>query len=278
MIGSTIREIRIGKRMQAKDLYLDIMTKTNYVRFEKNHVDISANKLMHIISRLNMTFEEVLFIQHTYSTDTNTLLWKQYAGANNVRDIRTLKDLANKNKDSSDMRTKIIGCLCDITVQSLQEEPINQKSATLIVSYLSNIDLWTLDEISIFTSSFYLFNDIAQSNLMELCMKSMDKYKLWSNYLERILNLLTNYIYHCYWYQRIEEGDHWLNILNEKRLNTSTIYQGFYRELCNQIYNLIHTKKYDRNRLVILDNQIKELLGSSTLLKEFDNILNQYKV
>lgn len=253
------------------------MTKSNYVRFEQNLVDIGASKLLQIVSRLNISLEELKFIDEDYQVTQETRLWRCYAIANNFKDVETLLEIYQKNKHSSDKRSQVISALCKITIQNLNSQSIDVILKQQIIDYLSSIDLWTLDEISIFTASYYLFNEQAQSNLMMLCYQGMKKYQLWPNFKERILNLLNNYVYYCYLHQRIEEADYWLIKLNTIAVDTTTIYQSYFRILCNDIANFLHLKQDNRAKMVSMDDQLRMLLGQSTLLAAYDMVVGKYQ-
>lgn len=276
MRGSTIRRIRLDKCIKAKDLYKDVMTKAHYIQFEKNLVDISSSKFFEIVDRLNMSFEEIEFIEETYNVKNSVKIWREYAYANNLRDVKSLEEIANKYEGSYDYRSRVIAYLSKITSQNIRNLTIDTKYSDFIVLYLTQIDVWSLDEISIFTASFYLFNINAQRNLMGICFKHMNKYLNWKNYRERMMNLLSNYVCYCYLNKRVDEGDSWLEELIKIPIDTSTVYQGYYCELCKEVYNHIHTKTANRSNIIAMDHQIKLLLGKSTLLEEFDKICSEY--
>ncbi|WP_217809029.1 helix-turn-helix domain-containing protein, partial [Enterococcus sp. 7E2_DIV0204] len=73
--GLTIRKIREKKGLTQKKVCFDIVTMSYYSRIERDISDPSITIFLKILSRLNITFDEFMFIHNNYIELTEDFFW-----------------------------------------------------------------------------------------------------------------------------------------------------------------------------------------------------------
>lgn len=62
----TIKSIRISNNISQKELISDLLSQSNYSKYEKGYIDISSSSFKCILNNLNISLDEVDFIHNDY--------------------------------------------------------------------------------------------------------------------------------------------------------------------------------------------------------------------
>lgn len=277
--GTTFQLIRINKNVSLRDVSEGIASKSFIAKFEKGTTNISFDKLMHLLERLNVTIEEFLFLD-SHHDDTFSLLLDDIDKAYSLADIDWLTRLAEEQ-----MRffhdTKIVAFKCNsIMIRSLiadlEDCELDKELSDYIVDYLFGVIEWTLYELVLFANSAHR---IGANTLTELTIELLNKTDIWSS-LEKNKRILVGTLLNT---ARIfiEKGDQILagEILTKvNRIPMSNIY---YSSRTNLLFTqgLFDLKFGDLQKGIEKCNDalhIMEKLGDVQLAKLKKHYLDQF--
>lgn len=165
-IGKLIRELRLNKKILAKDLYRNILTRAAVVKFEKGDSDTSSEKLFEILNRLNITLEEFfyLYFKKSYGDKMN-LSPSEYMVAFYNRDLKMLEKISElseiqylKSGNIRYLHNKIISNTLMDSIMN-KEHYSSESDTEIIKSYLINCDYWGYYELTLFINTLSFYSD-----------------------------------------------------------------------------------------------------------------------
>lgn len=89
--GATIKKIRTDKNLTQKELSDGILTRSHLSQIETNNYFPSYDKFFLLLDRLNVVFEEFLFIQNDQKIQFKQQIRSKISEAANLNDIEKLK-------------------------------------------------------------------------------------------------------------------------------------------------------------------------------------------
>lgn len=165
--GETIRNIRISKGMSQKEIYTNILSKSYAIEFEKGKHQISAVLLLMILDQLSVGIEEFLYINNDYQLNEQAAYSEAYSKYSNAHDLAGLNQLLTdleKNRGQvneihkAEVRTRV-DILKEFEKTGVYRSSVaNKQDVALIISYLTNIETWTLEEIKLYTNTIEFFD------------------------------------------------------------------------------------------------------------------------
>ncbi|MEQ6996742.1 Rgg/GadR/MutR family transcriptional regulator [Enterococcus casseliflavus] len=168
MYGETIRQIRLKKGFTQKEVYGTIISKSYAIEFEKGKHQIAANLLLQILENLSMDIDEFLYIANGYRLDEQNSYNHRYTQYSNKHDINQLQILLQELQQTSSQLNKVRIAEVRSRIRMLQclaEHGVYRKRAVLecdrqtIISYLVDVESWTLQEIQLFGNTIDLLDN-----------------------------------------------------------------------------------------------------------------------
>lgn len=202
--GETVRDIRISKGLKLKDVYLNILSKSYSIDFEKGNHEISLRLIEEILARLLLTLDEFLYIHHDYQLPPDEEFRLQYAEAGNQNDLTKLADLLKETADDTTMSARLKTAQVRSRLRQLidfnehhtyRKDAILQEDVSLITDYLYSLDSWTLQELLLFANSLDFIDYQEKVDLFRSLLPSLDKYKHYDRGRLAVCGLLTNVIH-----------------------------------------------------------------------------------
>lgn len=181
--GKTIREIRLNKGMTQKEIYLGVVTRSFYAKFEKGEYDISASKFAKMLDQLAISFEEFIYIHEGYNGSLLELRDK-ISSLYLENKLDAIIDLYEQHKNSKvpQHRTEALRgyMLVYISYENYMRMP--RDPANQYKEYLKQMKSWTLKEVEEYThivSRYFVFFDDQKEHylLSEKAVSSLEKYK-----------------------------------------------------------------------------------------------------
>ncbi|WP_058303573.1 Rgg family transcriptional regulator [Gorillibacterium timonense] len=285
--GITARTIRLSKGFSQKEIYTGIISKSFAISFEQGKVMLNYFDFIQVLDRLSLSWNEFEFIRGGYQNPENVSLWRQFAEAANTKNRVQLEDIYRVHQaDKSDFG-KVVAYLSRAFLHNMMpesvppSEPCTDKETQFLIHYLIDKESWTLDETNLFTSFYYLFEERTQEVLIRICYRSLQRYREYPGYPERMYNLLTNYIAHCYETLRRSEGDEWLNRLREIPRSKAYLHQATNARLCEAIHCAAHGREEEGRKTAEECSTVFQVLGfpqeAKAALEEFEEILALYR-
>ena len=197
--GTTIKKIRLEKKMYQKEIYSDIISRTFYYEFEKGNYDISSNKLIEILKNLNLTVDEFLVIHNNYNYDPySDLFMKLMSSFHN--DFEELKKIYIEYYPSNDMNKKVIAAI-SYGIYYINKKKLSPQDDTIIflTNHFLSMNHWTISDITLFQYAMPIFlNQLSDlENLINQIFKDIFLY-FKSNYQKEKIESIISEIYFNY--------------------------------------------------------------------------------
>lgn len=256
--GQTARRIRLSKGFSQKEIYAGIVSKSYAITFEQGNATLNVQDLALVLERLCITHQEFEFIRAGYRNPQSISLWRRFAYAANNQQRGKLEELYQLHRNDKSEYHKVIAYLSRAIQYSfsagtsLTSTPCTTEEQQFLIHYLMKKETWMLEEINLFSSYYYLFDTDTQRLLMHNCYTSLLRYADYSQYEERMYNLLTNYIAHCYRQLRREDGDEWLPKLRQLPKNKAYLHQLIVARLCEAGHLAVHGQT-EAGKAVVLE-------------------------
>ncbi|EME8110070.1 helix-turn-helix domain-containing protein [Enterococcus faecium] len=149
-LGLTIRKIRVEKGLTQKEVCKGIVTMSYYSRIERNISEPTISVFLEILQRLNISFDEFMFIHLNYKESSSDFWWYRLSDLYHSGNIEELQKINTILETSSNKNVlQYIVQLCITRLRGNIPEP-NENMP--IVNKLMTMDLWTSEEIKIFIS------------------------------------------------------------------------------------------------------------------------------
>jgi len=282
--GEVIRNIRTNKGLTQKEVYLNIISKSYAIEFEKGNHDLSLGLLEQILDRLMMEIDEFFYIYRGYKPSNHEEFINKYSKAANNNDIEALITLYQELYQRQDLISKVhlaevrsrIRLLKHFNVtDTLEKNIIRVEDIETITNYLNNLQSWTLQEMQLFSNTLEYIEYKQKDILFKTLIKSMKKYENYDRGRDVICVMLTNMIHELIMNDELGYAE----ILNEDLNKNSNQYQTIFFKIVTKYYNgLIKIKRNNKEEGTKLAQSAIDILyelDQSYQAKTFESILSQ---
>lgn len=162
-IGMLIREFRQSRNLTIKEVCDNDLSIAQLSKFERGVSEITINKLLVILDKLNITIEEFFHAEKEFELSEFEQLivkMKEYYIKNDVSQIVRLRDeqlakYKQKNIKFFELNAIMLSALSkDLTDEKSEEPEMEEK----LIDHLLEVDIWCHYEIVLFANSISLFN------------------------------------------------------------------------------------------------------------------------
>ncbi|MGO2100231.1 Rgg family transcriptional regulator [Vagococcus salmoninarum] len=241
--GPTIKKVRIEKGLLLKELYAGVVGKDFAIKFEKAQVNLNLLDFIEVLSRLSLKLEEFLYLNNDYSLLVKGELEQEVASIINgpVANKQKGLELYQIYRKSHVEYQRIIAYVAynDYLIYYPENEVEEfQGEKQVLKNYLLAKDLWTLEEIRIFSTTTVLFEEATNRLLIKKCLKTYDDYQdfLGSKTVELKSSLLENYILNCYHQGKSQAGHFFMPELLSYRQEVLDVYRRSRINLCESLF------------------------------------------
>lgn len=268
--GEVIRYIRTNKGLTQKEVYLNIISKSYAIEFEKGNHDISLRLLEQILDRLMMEIDEFFYIYRGYKPSNHDEFIDKYSKAGNNNDLEALIKLYQELHQREDLISKVH--LAEVRSRirlmkhfnltcTFEKNVILAEDIETITNYLNNLQSWTLQEMQLFTNTLDYIDYDQKDILFKTLIKSMKKYEAYPRGQEIICVMLINMIQELIMVNKLSYAEILIEYLN----NISSQYQTIFFKIANKYYNgLIQIKRNN------IEEGTKLAQSAIDVLYEFD--------
>lgn len=212
--SNTIKQIRICNNMSQKETINGQLSQSNYSKFEKGKIDISAPAFVYILNNLNVSLDELEFIHNNYSYSERKSILHDFFDIS-VNNKALLKDIMERCEHylvkESDIYIEEIILICEALI--LLHDTYDFFAARLKVekvwNRLSNKDQLFINDIFLINSIFFIFPIETAKETLLFVEKSIKKYKNFQNVKKLIVNIKLNmsllYIDHALYKNALNE-------------------------------------------------------------------------
>ncbi len=177
MIGIKIKKIRVSKNISPINVYSGIMSRSNYWKLEEDLISPSFETVIQLLHRINLDVEEFLMLlQH----DT-LLFYNQTKDQRNFffkkKDSEGLLNLSQQLQQQYEQTNTIqlrhLALTCNLYYSRLTEKPPSPKIMTELKQYLFGCNDWSLYELRLFNSIFFIFDYETSKVLLKRALKTI---------------------------------------------------------------------------------------------------------
>jgi len=241
-------KIRKDKGFSQKYVAQNIITQGNLSKFEKFDIDIGAKTLVHILNKLELSFDEFRYIQNDYEYSEaeqllNTFFNLAYNDAYKLKNL--LLELQKFLECNVDYRIKDIAIVCEALLILATTNNIEKARIPLKVVWdrLSKRDVLYMFDIKLINTIMFMFPLYTALKIKKFVFRSIEKYKNYND-LERIkINIHLNIA---------------LMLLKEKEFNRSRIEIENAINLCKEYSDFMRLSICYIRKGISLSNEDKE--------------------
>lgn len=196
-IGSTIKRIRSDKDFTQKYVVDGVMTQSAYSKFELNKTEITYSSLTSILENIEVTFEEVLYIQNGFKHTEKDAIFKKFISTsyNNEENIKELLNNAvSYLHKKDDQLITDIKSLCEAFLILLYtaDTRMLQTTVSSVWRRLSDRNQFYFSDLYLLNSIFYFFPLETMLEIKKLAFKSIERYGDFQNIQRLKINFCVN--------------------------------------------------------------------------------------
>lgn len=283
--GATIKKIRKDKNLTQKELSDGILTRSHLSQIETNSYFPAYDKFFLLLDRLNVTFEEFLFVQNDQKMPFKQHIRIQISEAANLVDVEKLKNLAITTKDLYDKTGNLTYYHYMLISKALIVYSANHtvsddmiKFVKPIKDYLLGMDSWYLYELKLFSGIIFSLSAEEVQLFSHRVLKQLDNFRDFTEYQHTEQHIRHNLSMLCLEYNDFQSAKN----LAETAINMATRYTLVYEKICSEINFAIACIKLgedgDFYEIIRKNMLIIEYLGFDTLHKNFSKFLLKFDI
>lgn len=191
-LGVTIKKIRIERGLRQKEVCKNIVTMSYYSRIERNISDPTITVFLKILNRLNISFDEFMFIHNGYKEEREENLWFELTElyhSGNLKKLQEIHSLLEKNDEKRD--------IIDLFIMRLTGEILKPIEDLTIFQRIMKIEYWTSNEVKLFTSIMDLLPIDALVILVDNILRKRTLYTKSKGFNSPYSKILINAILLC---------------------------------------------------------------------------------
>lgn len=188
-IGNILRDVRKQKNLVLTDLKIDNLSTSQLSNIENKGSTPAADKFIHILSRLNMKYDEFVYLLEDEYLEAKASLGDKFVEASQAQNEDALVnfiELAHSYSEKyQDFYFNHLKLIAQADLELLKSNN-NYNSARIylipIQKYLGQIEIWSYYEFSLLSNSLFLYDIDDAIALGNLALKSIEKnYQFYRN-------------------------------------------------------------------------------------------------
>ncbi|TQR27318.1 Rgg/GadR/MutR family transcriptional regulator, partial [Lysinibacillus sphaericus] len=158
--GSTFRKLRLHKGYSLEFVAKGIVSVSYLSKFERNESEITLPKILELLNRINVKFNEFLFINNEFKKNDLELLIEDLKKAylqGNLKILKKLIDDENANFEKTGLLTfKLNSIMAQAICSDLTHEKVDKKDIELLIDYLWGVEVWGEYEIILYGNTLHI--------------------------------------------------------------------------------------------------------------------------
>src|SRR5699024_4965055 len=200
--GASVRMIRKQKGMTLKVLAKDICSLSFLSKFERGDSDISLFLMTKILDKLQMSFDEFLYIHNGYKNNSLEHFFNLVHEAFLNRDLKSLQTLKENqiakwqelHVESFHHNVILIDVLESIVDHRYLSEHIKGHHVKRLTNHLFSVEIWGYYEFILYNVTMFLLEPSLVIQLSRIAYKQRKRYKDFSKIANLIHAILFNTI------------------------------------------------------------------------------------
>lgn len=277
--GTTFKKIRRSKNISQKFISDKAISQSEISKFENGELMLRANEFIQLISRLNITPNEFIYIMNDYMPSKITKISTQLSYNNRLGNLEQLQKLLSIINEECEYNSNIalihIKIITQAMIKILENKNLQNgyEEARILLKpikdYLLKVDTWTLYEITLIINTLFLFDIDYVKQLSNIIKKNIQNYINYPESHDKMIYLFINLSQYFLDYKKYQ--DSWDSI--EQAYMLAKKYNNIFALLiCKYIKGLLEILFF-KNKIKG-DKEIKTTLHIMDLL---DMDINNFK-
>ncbi|MBC1919353.1 helix-turn-helix domain-containing protein [Listeria booriae] len=283
--GETIKQIRTDKNLTQTQLSEGILARNHLSQVENNNYFPSYDRVFMLLDRLNITFEEFLFIQNDLQPHDKQRFRNEVSNYANINDLKQLEHLSKEADKLYENTANIIyyhyGLLCKAVLEYGTDNILSEAMVHYVApikKYLLDMDNWYLYELKLFSNILFALEVEEAIFFSRKAFKRLHAFRCFMEYQHTEQHLYLNLSTLC-----LEHGDfRATKDFSRTAIDIAKNYRLIYEKVCSELNHAIACIKLGegaehfetiRKNMVVLD-----YLGFDTLHKHFMLFLKKYEI
>lgn len=220
--GKTYCEIRKSKGITQSEICKDFISRTSLSKFENGKVIPSVQTFIELINRIDVSFNEFLYINQGYRTNEKQRILNQFYSLFSNNEVSKLLGLKNECLDfqeksfskTIDLLVYIIDSLIELSKNNKKVIPCFPKILlTVPWEDMQNYLWWNIDDIKLINCCLYLFPTETAISIANQLVIQLRRYNDFENtaYLECAIHL--NIVLLCLQNQQFKDAETTLELV-----------------------------------------------------------------
>ncbi|KGL38154.1 hypothetical protein BMT55_09720 [Listeria newyorkensis] len=283
--GETIRQIRTDKNLTQTQLSEGILARNHLSQVENSNYFPSYDRVFMLLDRLNVTFEEFLFVQNDlqphdkqqFRVDIN-----EKASLNDYSQLQQLSLDADKlYEENANISYYHYSLICKAVIEYGLSNKINKtmiQHVEPIKKYLMSMDNWYIYELKLFSSIIFSLTVEEAIFFSRKAFKRLHTFRCFLEYQHIEQHLYLNLSTLC-----LEHRD-FISAKNfaKNAIKTAKNYRLVYEKICSELNHAIACIKLgeDENTYETIRKNmlVLEYLEFNTVHKHFSDFLKKYEI
>lgn len=195
-LGEVLKKVRQSKRYTQKYIAGNEMSRATYAKIEACEMQPTVGKFMHILKKLDISYEELTFIQNLYHLSGKEEIIHDFFGlSTNVEQSKVLSLINKCDKyleNHSDSVVQDIKSVCKASTLLQTERTFEHALpfAEKVWDRLSRIDNWYSTELKLINCIFFFFPIETGIEIVKRALREIDRFA----YINKNVDLKSSYL------------------------------------------------------------------------------------
>lgn len=276
--GGTIERVRKQKNIPINKLVEGIMTPSTYHRFKKGEIETGISKFTALLSRLNLRYEEFLFLHNRYQPDQvkNSLLTlEDLFNRKDVEGLQRLQVALAEGEWTSPLAQEHLLSLTTLMRNRLLKQKVAGEGNSLL-RYLEQTETWTHYEIAMFSNCMKALPTPQIDFFLNNVLHSFLAYRSTDEYSHEISRILTNAIISFLSRKEVRLARKWYAHLSSQSLEDRFLFERFFTKILGQYLEFAEGNQKAKESFPLFVEHL-EFLGGYQLARNIAT-LNQWMI
>ncbi|TKI47431.1 helix-turn-helix domain-containing protein [Lysinibacillus tabacifolii] len=244
-LGNTFRKLRLHKGYSLNNTAKDIMSVSHLSKFERDETGITVSKLLLLLNRINVSFEEFIYINNEFKVEHFEELIINMKESYLRGDLKFLNKLRNdeifKFELTNVLSYKLNSIMIEAIISDLTANKVKQENLKILVDYLWQVEVWGEYEIILYGNTLHLLDiDVVILLSSEVIKKSI-YFKNMLSYKRNLFDIYFNTIRTCLEHNKLKETEAYLYELKNQNIPETFILEKTILNFYFGIFKM-HTK------------------------------------
>jgi Rgg/GadR/MutR family transcriptional activator len=195
-LGEVLKRVRQSKRYTQKYIAGNEMSRATYAKIEACNMQPTVGKFMHILKKLDITYEELSYIQHLYRLSGKDEIIHDLFKLSFSTEIHKIQSLDDKCQryliEHSDSIVEDISFVCKALVSIHIDKSFDSAFpyAQKVWNRLSKLDNWYSIELKLINNIFFFFPLETAISIATKALQEIDRF----SYIIRNVDLKSSYL------------------------------------------------------------------------------------